>query len=96
MTEEIKTVRHLKVVGGQETNATGPVNDECVALLEQVLELAKKGEIHTAFVVGQKVDRSILSGWSYSPPQYQSNFEMLGGIENAKLDFMLSSIERRD
>jgi hypothetical protein len=37
----------------------------------------------------------VVSGWSPAPVRYSNQFEMIGGIENAKLDYLLLEVERR-
>ena len=97
MTEQKSTGRKFEVIdGGNGKYPDAPPNPKCIEFLEDILQLAREGKIQMVFVVGQTSSRAILSGWTGSPPAFMSTFEVLGGIENAKMDFMLSEIDRRE
>lgn len=86
----------FKVIDGSNGELPeAPPNEGLVALLEEVLAMARAGKLQSTFIVSQTADNSVMAGWANPPPRYTNQFELLGGIENAKLDYMLTEIERR-
>ena len=72
----------------------GDVNGVLVSRLEYVLAEAKAGRIDGAFIVTcSSAAKDIGSCWSLGG---NGRFMMLGAIENAKIEFMFTEIERRD
>lgn len=67
------------------------VHKGCLEFMKMVMHDVKKGHIQSIFVVGTTDDGLVYSGWS---PQ-EDVFTMLGGIENAKLEYAEKEIERR-
>lgn len=78
----------LKVVEFKRESKSG---DGVVVGLSRLLEQAEAGEIVNFFGVALTKDDAIVSGWANECRP----FAMIGGIENAKREFMDICIEHR-
>lgn len=83
----------FNVVGGQDVGDQPPPippNQSCLDVLNEALELAKSGRLQTVFMVGLTSERIMVNAWS----ETDSVFEMIGAVEQSKLDFQNRRLEQ--
>lgn len=87
MTNKIISISNRSVV------PTKPEPDQkVIEMIEKLLHAAKEGTVQAVFMVGWNVDNSISSGWWGAD---RAAFTLLGGIEEAKHEYILRQFERR-
>lgn len=82
----------MKVIKGGFGTRNPQPDVDVVRMLREAAEAAERGEVIAVFMVCMTHDDGVMSGWQSGAAPV---FSMLGGIENAKHDFMAAEIEER-
>lgn len=63
-----------------------------ITQLEQMLSMAKSGQLQALFAVGWNSDNSIMSGWQGA---HKAAFTLLGGVNQCLNEYVLKEFQRR-
>jgi hypothetical protein len=83
--------RHFKVVGGKDVGNQPEPSPTAVMILEEALELAKRGEIQEIMLIGMTYDGVAVHGYS----DVKSVYTMLGALTQATTDYQNTEILQR-
>ena len=78
----MKPARHFKVVGGKDVGGTPP-NQSVIEVLEEALEIARRGVLQSVVLVGLTDKRIMVNGWS----ETDSVFTLLGALTRTVTDY---------
>ncbi len=82
--------RHFKVVGGKDTGNHPDPSPTAIMILEEALDLARKGELQEVMLIGITDDNVAVHGYS----ETKSVYTMLGALTQGVTDYQNREIHQ--